>query len=191
MTKDTTSQDFFEDKYQRETDPWNFAASPYEQNRYDVIFAALAHRRYQRAFEPGCSVGVLTERLAAICQWVEAIDISPSAVEQACMRCKHLSNVEITCGALPRFIRSGIYDLLVLSEIGYYLPEEQLVTVGNTLVRQLAPGGTLLAAHWLGTSQDHILSGDRVHEVLHRIDGLIPDHSEEHAGFRLDRWVRS
>ena len=192
---DTTSQAFFEDKYQREGDPWNFAGSPYEQHRYDVIIAALEHRRYGRTFEPGCSVGVLTARLAAICGCVEAIDISPAAVQHARMRCKHLPDVEITCGALPHFLPRGIYDLIVFSEIGYYLPEDELFNLGNILVQRLAPGGVLIAAHWLGASQDHLLSGGRVHQILHRLDGLVheysQDHAELHGGFRLDRWVRS
>ena len=190
MKRDTTSPEFFEAKYRQQSDPWNFALSPYEQNRYDVTFAALANRRYGLAFEPGCSVGVLTERLAAICQRVQAMDISATAVEQALARCRHLPNVEITCGAVPGFLPPGRFDLVVLSEIGYYLPEDQLNSLGEALVQRLAPQGVLLAVHWLGHSEDHLLSGDRVHQVLHGLDGLVHEHGERHAGFRLDRWLR-
>ena len=190
MKSDITSQDFFEDKYRRLGDPWNFAGSPYERYRYQTILAALGHRRYRRAFEPGSSIGVLTSGLAAICDRVHAMDISPEAVRQARIRCNHLQQVEITCGALPGFLPPGIFDLILLSEVGYYLPEETLSQLGNTLVQRLAPGGVLLATHWLGASADHLLSGDRVHEVLHGFHGLVCEYSERHENFRLDRWTR-
>jgi len=190
MKRDITSADFFDEKYRQQADPWNFAGSPYEQNRYDAIFANLAHRRYEVAFEPGCSIGVLTARLATICRRVRAMDISPTAVQHALKRCRNLPNVEITCGSLPRFLPREPLDLVVLSEIGYYLPEDQLESVGAALVQRLSPQGVLLAVHWLGYSEDHLLSGDRVHEVLHGLSGLIHQHAERHAGFRLDRWVR-
>jgi protein-L-isoaspartate O-methyltransferase len=191
MTTPTTSQRFFEEKYLQNADPWSFASSAYEQGRYDAIVHALEYRRYERAFEPGCSVGVLTSRLAAMCDRVEAMDISPTAVEHARERCRDLGNVHITCGALPEQTPRGEFDLSVLSEIGYYFEEEQLVFVAERLIQQLAFSGVLLAVHWLGTSQDHVLSGDCVHEVLRTLSGLRLDYSERHSEFRLDRWMKA
>jgi protein-L-isoaspartate O-methyltransferase len=190
MKADTTSQIFFERKYRQEDDPWNFASSSYEKERYDAIFRALSHRRYDDAFEPGCSIGVLTARLASVCGHVQATDISPTAVQHAHKRCKDLPNVEITCEALPGLIPATSFDLVVLSEIGYYLKQDQLHALGTTLVERLREQGVLLAAHWLGKSEDHLLSGDCVHEVLQGLDGIVLERSERQPGFRLDRWVR-
>lgn len=192
---DTTSEAFFEAKYSAAADPWHFATSPYEQTRYTAIFNALQHRRYQRAFEPGCSVGLLTQRLATLCDRVDATDISPTAVEQAARRCAHLPNVHTTCGALPALIPHGSFDLIVFSEIGYYFDEPSLHDLAAQLVHRLTTGGTLLAAHWLGTSSDHLLSGDRVHEILKGLPHLALEQTErhessEHGGFRLERFRR-
>ena len=188
---DTTTAAFFESKYHENPDPWNFAASPYEQNRYDAILHALAGRRYARAFEPGCSIGVLTERLAPICDAVEAVEISPSAAAQAMQRCRHLPHVHVQAGGLTDAIPAGDFDLIVLSEIGYYFHDEHLREISIRLVDRLRTGGTLLAAHWLGFSKDHLLSGDRVHEILGGLDGLYPERSDRHTGFRLDTWSRA
>jgi protein-L-isoaspartate O-methyltransferase len=190
MKPDTTSQEFFEGKYRQQHDPWDFACSSYEHQRYDAIVHALAHRRYEDAFEPGCSIGVLTARLAAICGRVHAMEIAPTAVQQARIRCKDFPNVEITCGAIPALLPSGTFDLIVLSEIGYYFTEDRLRALGMTLTERLRKPGILLAVHWLGRSEDRVLSGDRVHGILGNLDGLVHEHSERHAGFRLDRWVR-
>jgi SAM-dependent methyltransferase len=191
MTTDTTSQDFFEEKYRADADPWAFASNTYELGRYEAIFDALQDRRYRRAFEPGCSVGVLTARLAEICDRVEAIDISPTAVERARERCRDLGNVNIACGALPEQMPGGDFDLLVLSEIGYYFNEAELAAFSDALIQRLTHSGVLLAVHWLGTSKDHVLTGDQVHSMLRALPGLVLDLSERREEFRLDRWVKA
>ncbi len=189
MTHDTTSQAFFEAKYEACEDPWRFATSPYERFRYEAILCAVADRRYRRAFEPGCSIGVMTAKLAQICDSVEAMDISPTAVAQGRQRTQHLDNVRTTCGALPTFIPTGTFDLIIFSEIGYYFPEEDLYALAITLRSRVDKSGIFLAAHWLGESSDHLLSGDRVHEILNQVPDLILRHGERHAGFRLDAWT--
>lgn len=190
VSKSTTSADFFEQKYQANPDPWNFASSDYERARYDATIAALSGRRYNKAFEPGCSVGELTWRLAQHCDHVDAMDFSPTAIDQARKRCNELANVELSVGCLPQQMPHGEFDLIALSEIGYYFDEASLENLGTLLVGRIPVGGTLLAAHWLGTSRDHVLSGDRVHEILNSLDGLRLEVSERHERFRLDRWVR-
>jgi SAM-dependent methyltransferase len=190
VSESTTSAEFFEQKYRENPDPWNFSRSDYEQSRYHSILAALGERRYERVFEPGCSVGELTWQLAERCGHVDAMDISAIAIDLAKRRCCKFSNVAFHVGDLPHHIPCGEFDLIVFSEIGYYFEEASLRALGNTLVRQIRTSGTLLAAHWLGTSKDHLLSGDRVHEILGGLTGLRLDYSERHAGFRLERWVR-
>jgi predicted TPR repeat methyltransferase len=186
----TTSAEFFEQKYREDADPWDFAKSEYERSRYDSIIHALAGRHYERAFEPGCSVGELTRRLAALCGHLDAMDISATAVERTRARCQDLPNVTLHVGSLPHQMPHGDFDLIVFSEIGYYFDEFTLQELGHTLVSRIQRSGTLLAAHWLGTSNDHVLSGDRVHAILGCLAGLRLDHAERHEGFRLERWAR-
>lgn len=190
MRGSTTSPEFFESKYRERDDPWDFAGSGYERFRYETIIAALEKRRYDRAFEPGCSVGELTWRLAGRCGHVCALDISSSAVERARRRCSEFSNITFRVGSLPHHIPDGEFDLVIFSEIGYYFDEAGLKDLAAALVRRICVSGTLLAAHWLGVSNDHVLSGDRTHEVLGSVEGLRLTRSERYAGFRLDRWIR-
>ncbi len=191
MTEDTTSEAFFEAKYQRNPDPWNFANEAYEKSRYSAIIAALQGRRFERAFEPGCSVGVLTEQLAHICMRVDAMDISATAAAKARERCGHLENVTVRHGALPQNFPSGTFDLIVFSEIGYYFDAHPLANLGEELMRRIRTNGVFVAAHWLGISPDHRLSGDQVHEILGRVPGFKTEMSERYAGFRLEKWTRA
>ena len=112
---DASSEQFFEQKYAAEADPWAFATSDYERERYRTILRVLGDRRYKRAFEPGCSIGILTRDLADLCDRVEAIDISSSAVARAQERCFGLETVNIAQGKLPDAVPSGSFDLIVLS----------------------------------------------------------------------------
>lgn len=191
MRPHPSSAMFFEEKYRKSADPWDFASSEYERGRYQATCDALPGRRYHRAFEPGCSIGVLTARLAAFCDRVEAIEISPAAAELARLRCAHLPNVSVECASLSDRLPQGEFDLIVFSEIGYYFGESELRHILQELLDRLAIGGTLLATHWLGISEDHTLSGDRVHELLGAMPGRPRhEHAERHEGFRLDRWSR-
>jgi hypothetical protein len=57
--------------------------------------------------------------------------------------------------------------------------------VGNLTLQ-----GTMLASHWLGSSSDHILGGDAVHQMIASIPGIRLEHSLHYDGFRLDRWKK-
>lgn len=190
MKRDTTSAEFFDAMYRRDSDPWNFTSSEYELGRYEDTVAVLSGRSFQRAFEPGCSIGVLTARLALICDRVEAIDISKIAIEQAQARCRHFPHVSIRSGELPQAMPPGKFELIVFSEIGYYFDEQKLTEIGGRFIRQMSPKGWLLATHWLGSSDDHLLSGDQVHETLKRLPGLQLIHAERHPKFRIECWER-
>lgn len=185
-----SSAAFFEAKYRRKTDPWDFSSSAYELQRYDAIITAIADRRYGRAFEPGCSIGVLTERLAAHCAEVYAIDFSRSASARAQARCAHLPQVEVHCASLPEGTPAKDFDLLVLSEIGYYFTPQGWQRISAALIDSIPQGGTVLAAHWLGHSKDHRISGDEVHEILLSHAKLRVKHTGRDPNMRLDRLVR-
>jgi SAM-dependent methyltransferase len=190
MTHENTTAEFFESLYLQNPDPWNFEHSSYEQGRYDAIIEAIGHRRYERAFEPGCSIGVLTESLARFCNHLDAADISPTAVARSQERCRNLSNVSISRGALPETIPDGKLDLIVFSEIGYYFDECELERLTARLVDKLWSGSSLLAVHWLGVSSDHVLGGDRVHEIMRSNPQFAIEDERRFPSFRLDRLVR-
>ncbi len=190
LFKSKSSPGFFEARYKKQADPWNFAGSEFEQGRFTRIAQALSHRRYRRGFEPGCSIGTLTERLAALCDAVEASDFSPTAVARATERCAHLPNVHVRCEALSAMTPLSGYDLVVFSEIGYYFRLGTWRKTVAQLAASMDSGTTVLASHWLGHSRDHRLDGDQVHEALRAEPLLQLEYEERHPGFRLDRFVR-
>lgn len=175
----------FEDMYKRQDDPWSFATDPTELARYERIVDALGERSYAHAFEPGCSVGVLTEKLAARCGALLALDIAPTAVAHARRRCASIPHVTVRCGSIPADLPPGPLDLIVFSEVGYYFTRSELVNVVDQLVDRLTAKGRLVACHWTGSSVDHAVDGRVVHDVLDAVPGLARLAAEEHATFLL------
>ena len=184
----------FEEKYRSERDPWQFATSPHEQRRYALTVAMLPARRFASAFEPGCSIGELTARLAPRCDHLLAIDASPTAVARARERCRGLDHVEVMVGELPQAWPTGVFDLVVLSELGYYFTAAHWARLVERAGAALADHGALLAVHWRGASTDHVLHGDVVHEVARAsasADGLPLVASYIEARFRADLWDKA
>jgi chemotaxis methyl-accepting protein methylase len=99
-----------------------------------------------------------------------------------------LQNVDIRAGSVLTDVPPRNYDLIVFSEIGYYFERDVLAQITRALMARLSPGGLLLGAHWLGHSDDHILSGDEVHEVITGLTELEVTFSERHAKYRLEHW---
>jgi SAM-dependent methyltransferase len=191
VSTSTTSEAFFEAKYRQQADPWSFASDSYEQARYSAVIAALAGRQFKRTFEPGCSIGVLTERLAQISAWVEAIDISATAVSQAQERCSHLANVTVRQGALPDDIPPGEFDLLLFCEIGYYFDPPVLSVLIDHLAKRIPRNGVFLGAHWLGNSRDHRLHGEEVHSLIDRSPQLRRAATYRFSKFRIEQWIKT
>jgi cyclopropane fatty-acyl-phospholipid synthase-like methyltransferase len=176
--------------YRQSRDPWNFSRSEYERGRYRATLDGLLRRSYRRAFEPGCSIGEFTAQLAGRCDQVVATDVAPSAVALACERCRRLKNVYAYQADLANGPAKGPFDLIVMSEVGYYFQSRTLAAIAIATSAQLEAGGEFVAVHWLGHSADHVLGGDEVHELLANHLPLEWIKGQRHPGYRIDTWKR-
>ena len=181
-------RDYFEGLYAADRDPWRFATSAYEQDKYARTVAALEGRRFSRGLEVGCSIGVLTERLAEVCDELVAVDVSERAVATARERLAGLEHVEVECRSLPEETPDGPFELIVCSEVLYYFDAELMARVVDELSARLEPGGSLLAVHWRPQTRTYPLQGDEVHELLRSRPGLQLGFSEQTEHYLLDRF---
>ncbi len=158
--------DYFDRMYAGDPDPWGFTNRWYEQRKYALTLAALPCPTWDRALEVGCSVGVFTAELAARCTSLVALD--PSAAALSAARARVPESVRLVQGAVPDCWPDGTYDLVVLSEVGYYLDSRDLARLLDLVERDLAPGGAVVACHWRHPVADYPLTGDQVHAALQR-----------------------
>ncbi len=185
----STDRSYFDEMYRRSPDPWDFESSWYEARKYALTVASLPQARYRSAFEPGCSVGVLTALLSARCDRVLATDIVTSAVDRTRARCLGSPGVSVERRAVPEEWPEGPFDLVVLSEIAYYFDRATLEGLMGDVLRTTGPGATVVAVHWRGLT-DYPLGGEEAHEVLGAAGDLEQVVHHVESAFLLDVWMR-
>lgn len=183
----TSDAGYFDDLYAAADDPWSLADSFYERRKRAILLAALPRERFGRAFEPGCATGLLTAALAERCDHVVAWDVAAAAVRQTADRMAGSPHVTVEQRSLAEDWPEGSLDLVVLSEVGYYV--DDLVALAGRVRASLADGGVVVACHWRHPAPDHAHPAELVHDALGTALHRLVAHEE--ADFRLDVWSTS
>jgi SAM-dependent methyltransferase len=189
VTSRSLSRTFFENLYAGERDPWSFETSPYEREKYDRSLNAL-RPNYQRALEIGCSIGVFTARLAPRCERLVAVDISERALAVARTRCARLPQVRFERTDVTRAFPSGPFDLIVLSEVGYYWSDDDLLRGRDAIAQHALSGCEVLLVHFLPKVPDYPRDGDAVHAAFLADPHFAHARSYRAERYRLDLVVR-
>jgi SAM-dependent methyltransferase len=167
--------DYFHHMYRHNPDPWDFTNRWYEERKRALTMAILPRQHFTRIFEPGCSIGNLTMLLVDRCDEIIASDLVDAAVDYARAR---LADSDVNGKA--RFEKWSLrdrwpnesFDLIVLSEICFYLTAPELDDLLDSTCAHLNADGVLLAAHWRHVVTDYPMTGDAVHDRLNRHHGL-------------------
>jgi 2-polyprenyl-3-methyl-5-hydroxy-6-metoxy-1,4-benzoquinol methylase len=177
----------FEQLYRANPDPWSFTTSAYEQQKYAATLEVLGTRRFTRALEVGCSIGVLTERLAATCEQVIGVDFAPSAIAAARERCAPYPAVRIEQMQVPREWPEGQFDLILFSELLYFLDESDLSAICARTTHSIVPDGRVLLVNYTGVTDDPC-SGDAAAAFFIReaASTLQPILQRRNPQYRLD-----
>ncbi|KSB91778.1 hypothetical protein AS593_07080 [Caulobacter vibrioides] len=181
--------DYFEGLYAANPDPWGFETSDYEREKYQATLAALGGEQATQGLEVGCSIGVLTRRLAARCDHLLALDVSATALKQARRRCTDLANVQFAQLQIPQDYVAGAFDLIVLSEVAYYWDDADLALTAKAFGATRVPHGRILLVHWLGET-DYPKTADEAVETLraHLGEAISVETAQRNADYRLDLW---
>jgi hypothetical protein len=78
------------------------------------------------------------------------------------------------------------FDLIIVSEVGYYWSLDELHTAQEAIDELLEAGGHLVLVHWTPLVLDYPLTGDEVHESFSRRPCLRFLHGHRAATYRLD-----
>lgn len=153
----------FDAVHTRNEDPWQYATSWYEHRKRALTLAALPEPRYTAGLEIGCSIGTLSLELAERCETFLAVDASSAALAHAAVRLEHLPGAHTRHLTVPQDWPEGAFDLIVVSELGYYLSPAELAALFERVEATLLPGGTLALCHWRHPIEGWELDGDTVH----------------------------
>lgn len=164
--KDSVGREHFNALYHTAEDPWNLGSAWYERRKYGITIAALPRERYRHALEPGCSIGELTRLLALRCDQVLAFDFAAVAVDRAQRALSGFPHVQVELRTLPKGLPSGRFDLIVASEVLYYLSRSDLIRTLDGFAELLEPDGDLLAVHHRAADDCYGYDGHNVHAAL-------------------------
>lgn len=173
----------FERLHSDRSDPWEVTERFYEQRKRALTIASLPRRRFRRTLEIGCSVGALTRELAAVSDVLLALDTSETAVRRTNEALGQHDAATARMATVPADwpVKDSPFDLVVLSETGYFLSSAQLDDVIRLTRASLDADGVLLLCHWRHPIEGWELDGDAVHERVRQTYGLatLALHTEE------------
>jgi len=176
----------FEQRYRENPDPWDYEQSNYEQAKYEATLAACGEGPFLNALELGGSIGVFTEMLAPRCRRLTTIDVARTAAAMARRRLADFPQVQVIRGAIPDAVPEQQFDLIVASEILYYLTPDDLDRTLGLVRARLVSGGRLVAVHWRPPGPERPFSAAEVHARLRDDPWLAPVHSDESGIYVLD-----
>ncbi len=156
----------FDQLYANDPDPWKFATSDYERDKYSATLAALPRPRYISAFEVGCSIGVLTQQLAARCDQVLAVDVAQAALQNAAARCKDLPGIRFARMVVPQDWPEGKFDLILFSEVLYYLGAGERLAAARLSLQGLAPDAAIILVNWHGPTDGDCTGDDAAEQFI-------------------------
>ena len=181
----------FESLYRREDDPWGYRTRTYERDKYAATLDACGPGPFRCALELGASIGVFSAMLAPRCQRLTTVDGAPTAVLAARRLLGSRPGVRVLLGTIPEAIPAQAADLIVASEILYYLDTEALEATLARLSEVLCSDGRLVAVHWRPVGPDRPASADTVHAALRSLSWLTETDDRSTPDYLLNVYERS
>lgn len=157
---------YFAQIYADSSDPWQYEKRWYEVRKRAICLSLLPYPHFAKAIELGCSNGVFSEQLAQRCDYLRCVDGQLEAVKLASERLQNQAHVQVVQGLIPQDLPSERFDLIVVSEILYYLAPDALTEVIAWLNTALTDNGVILACHWRYRIDGFQLTGETVHDSL-------------------------
>lgn len=176
----------FEALYQADPDPWGYTSRRYELEKYRATLAACGPGPFRCALELGGSIGVFSELLAPRCVQLTTVDGAATAVAAARRRLARHPNATAIVGRIPTAIPSRAYDLVLASEVLYYLTPDELSNTLAALHELIISGGRLVAVHWRVHGPERPFSAEQVHQRLGQEPWLELVASDGTDDYRLD-----
>ncbi len=168
--------------YRDNPDPWNFRTSAYEQEKHRQTMSCLPRPHYRSAMEVGCSIAVLGRMIAVRCDRYLGIDASTRALAHAAQHAR--PNMSFRECWIPSQFPEGRFDLVVLSEILYFLGPQDVALLGTRLA-DTAAGGDILCVNMLGPT-DRELDGTAAIELFEAALNQRPTRTLMESRYRID-----
>ncbi|MEH6487944.1 class I SAM-dependent methyltransferase [Hyphomonas oceanitis] len=163
MTERPITLEGFERRFQSDPDPWQTFSSVYELKKRQYLGHAIGNRTYGRCLEVAAGNGSNTCLIAGKALRLVATEGTPTGVRLMESLTGHLENTSVRQQDLAEPMPCRRYDLIVVSEVLYYLTAPVLRNVARGIDRTLVPNGRLILAHHHERFPDAVHSGQDIH----------------------------
>ena len=179
----------FDNLFTFDEDPWNVRVSHAERHKRRAVDRMIGSQRLGWGLELGTGNGVTTRALAPRFAHLVAIDGSPAAVELTRRETRAHDNVEVLLRVLPCALPVGAFDVVVASEVLYYLPAPALTAMLANIYAALKPNGHFISTHHWRCFTDAQSSPARLADLSRRRFGA-PSRTISGSGWRCDNFAR-
>lgn len=182
--------EYFDTIYKESDDPWQYKTRWYEERKRQICTALLLKSHYEKALEIGCANGFFSSRLADRTYQLVCLDANQKAVNLTKKRLENHGHIRIECKSVPDEFPNETFDLIILSEVAYYLSQNELDQLILKLQQALNDGGMLLTCHWRHPIEHFSLDGNSVHRQLKEKICLYHYSSLIDPDFIVDIWTK-
>ena len=176
----------FDRLYRADIDPWGFRTTEYERQKYAATLAAMPRPHYEVAIEAGCSIGELTRKLAPRCDRIIGIDVSEVALKEARTRHQDLPHLSFLRGELPADWPAMEADLVILSEVLYFLTLPEIDALAERIARHWKSQGHCILVNYLGRVPEKVQGEEAAARFIAAMGGALHRPSIVTEQYRID-----
>ncbi len=171
--------------YAGNPDPWGHLTRTYEREKYAATLDVIGAGPFGAALEIGCGNGALTERLAPRCRDLTAIELIPAALALARQGLAAHPHVRLVGGSAPDDLPPMAPDLIVLSEVLYFLTPLEIDALAWWIDGHARPRCRVVAVNWAGPTGE-ALSGPAALAQLRRALPTWQGRCVRHERYQID-----
>jgi predicted TPR repeat methyltransferase len=142
--------------YHTHPDPWGHLTRPYEREKYARTLDVMGARQFRQGLEVGCGIGALTELLAPRCDRLTSIECVCAALARARMRMAGAPHVILIEGAAPDDLPPIAPDLIVLSEVLYFMTPGEIDRLAAWIGTNARPDVLIIVVSWQGDTGEQL-----------------------------------
>ncbi|RIJ22299.1 class I SAM-dependent methyltransferase [Henriciella barbarensis] len=163
MRRGAISLEGFEQKFEADADPWQTWNSKYEAVKRASLAKAIGPRPYGRGLEIAAGNGSNTLMIANKTRRLIATEGAPAGAALVRKASQGEPHIRVVIHDVADRLPADAFDLIVISELLYYLGSEPFEMLAREVSRTLQPGGRLVLLHHVENFSDRARPADHVH----------------------------
>jgi SAM-dependent methyltransferase len=177
--------------YDTDADPWGHLTRAYEREKYARTLDAMGARQFRQGLEVGCGIGALTDLLAPRCDRLTSIECVSAALARARMRMAGAPHVILIEGAAPDDLPPIAPDLIVLSEVLYFMTPGEIDRLAAWIGTNARPDVLIIVVSWEGDTGEALSGRASVERFFSTLLRHGAHRRAGHDGYRIDTFQAS